>query len=311
MPLPYQFTELNNISQQNIEAIFEKANDYKNDLKKTRNKSIFQLLKGTIVANLFFEPSTRTLLSFTTAAQRLGAIILSPDLKHSAISKGESDEDTIRTIQKLGASILVIRHPAKDFLSKITPILEPTTRLINAGNGESQHPTQALIDLFTIAKYKNCAWHDLHVTIVGDIMHSRVAHSLMTGLLMMGVKQIDLVGPANFLPAVSPHPSIHLSNSLENSLHQSDFAVTLRLQEERRASKMTSQEKESFRDHFGLTKELLIKAHSNALIMHPGPVNRGIEIDSELIDSDRSLIYQQVENGVPVRMAILDLLYNT
>ncbi|WP_423063227.1 aspartate carbamoyltransferase catalytic subunit [Candidiatus Paracoxiella cheracis] len=288
-----------------IEAILNKAEYFLHDA--IPNNKVTDSLKDRIVANLFFEPSTRTRNSFIIAAKRLNAtVVLNPHLPHSAVVKGESLLDTIWTFEAMGVSDFIIRHAENGLPEWVSQELKTSAAVINAGDGTNQHPTQALIDLLTIRQHKK-SWESLTVTIIGDIIHSRVAHSLIDGLTLMGVAQIHLVAPPKLLPDHELPENILTFNSLEDGIKDSDVIVTLRIQKERH-EKLDDSEFNSFREHFCLTKQKLTLAKSNAIILHPGPMNRDVEIASEVADSSQSVILKQVHNGIGIRMAVFDLL---
>lgn len=263
-------------------------------------------LAGKIVATLFFEPSTRTRNSFIIAAKKLGAMVLSPELSSSSIKKGESLIDTIRSFEAMGTSIFIIRHNENHTAEFIASQLLDKTRLINAGDGSRSHPTQALLDLLTIRQHKKKFDH-LRVAIIGDIVHSRVANSCIRALSIMGVKEIRLIAPPPFLPEKIDSSIVKTFHSLKEGLDHADVVMALRIQSERiEATEFPDLTR--FVGEYGLNLENISFAKPDAIIMHPGPVNRGIEIDSALADGPQSVILQQVENGVAMRMAILDLL---
>lgn len=288
------------LTREDILAILKRANYFlKNFIHPNR---VSKKLNGKVIANLFFEPSTRTCNSFAIAAKRLGAMVLTPPLQHSSLLKGESLLDTLRTFDAMGVSAFVIRHTENHLCEELAKAL-PHITLFNAGDGTHEHPTQALIDLLTIQQHKK-NWNKLRVSIVGDILHSRVAHSLIAGLLTMGVADIHLIGPKNLVPAKSEHTKIKIFHSLKEGLPDSDVIVTLRVQKERLQQTIDF---DTFHQQFGLTPKMLALAKPNAIVMHPGPMNRNIEIDSAVADGPQSVILQQVQNGVAIRMAVLDL----
>lgn len=294
---------MQSLTQNQINLILQRANYFLIRIKKNQ---IFDTLKGQVIANLFFETSTRTRNSFEIAEKRLGAIVLSPDLKVSAINKGESISDTAQNLQAMGVRFFIIRHTENNQPRMLAEQLKYSA-VINAGDGNHQHPTQGLIDLMTIQQYKS-DWAKLCVVIIGDIYHSRVANSLIDGLLIMGVPDIRLTGPSELLPKTLKSPRIKKFQKLEASLINSDVVVTLRLQKERHSNLI---ELNTFRQLYGLTAKKLALAKPNTIVMHPGPVNREIEMTSEVADSEQSVILQQVQNGVAIRMAILELLFLT
>ncbi len=261
-------------------------------------------LAGKIVANLFFEPSTRTLNSFEIAAKRLGAICISPDISKSATVKGESLIDTIHTFEAMGTDYITIRHSDNNTAQFVASELKGATSIINAGDGVNQHPTQGLLDLLTIRQNKN-DFTQLSVAIIGDIAHSRVARSLIAGLRIMNTPDIRIIAPAAFMPADSDELGVTTYTDIEKGLRDVDVVVTLRIQKERiDASDIPDNEK--YFKSFGITNERVALAKPDAIVMHPGPMNRGIEIESSVADGIQSRILQQVRNGVAIRMAIME-----
>jgi len=296
---------INSLARDDIDKILHDGFSYLNTV--INDNLVADSLKGRIVANLFFEPSTRTRNSFIIAAKRLGAtVVLNPHLPDSALVKGESLLDTIRTFEAMGVSDFVIRHAENGVPAWISQELKNSTTLINAGDGTNQHPTQALIDLFTIHQHKK-SWDPLKIAIIGDIIHSRVAHSLIDGLNMMGVAGIHLVAPSNLLPKEHLPKKVLTFNSLEDGIKDVDVIVTLRLQKERHTA-LTDSEYNSFCKNFCLTEKALPLAKPDAIVMHPGPINRGVEITSEVADCSQSVILEQVKNGIAIRMSVFDFL---
>lgn len=298
---PYHLLSMQSLTRNQIYLILHRANIFLGNIKENQ---IFDTLKGQIVANLFFESSTRTRNSFEIATKRLGAIILNPNLRFSALNKGESILDMARNLQAMGTRFFIIRHTENNQPRVLAEQLERSV-VINAGDGNHQHPTQALIDLMTIQQHKP-NWEKLCVTIVGDIYHSRVANSLVDGLLIMGVPEIRFTGPPQLLPKTIRSPRIKKFSELEAGLINSDVIVILRLQKERHINLV---ELSTFRRLYSLTAKKLTLVKPDAIVMHPGPVNREIEMTSEVVDSKQSVILEQVQNGVAIRMAILELLF--
>ena len=258
-------------------------------------------LRGKRVLLLFYEPSTRTRSSFEIAAKSLGAITTLVQSSGSSIEKGESLLDTVYTLRAVGADILVIRHPNAG-----APLLAARhldIPVINAGDGMHEHPSQALLDAYTILRHKKTL-NGLHITIVGDIYHSRVARSAIHLFSKFGAK-ITLCGPADFLPelAASLAPGLHLSRTVEDAVRGADAVMVLRVQKERLAGKKISLQEYILK--YQVTAERLKLAKKDALLMHPGPIVRGLELTSEVADCAQSVIVEEVQNGVPVRMAIL------
>lgn len=268
--------------------------------------AVLTSLSGKLIANLFFEPSTRTRFSFTIAGNRLGAMVLNPNMSALSTVKGESLIDTIHTFEALGASLIVIRHSDNNTALFVATELSRDTCVINAGDGDNQHPTQALLDLFTIRRHKP-NFQTLKVAIIGDILHSRVAFSLIQGLNIMGVAAVRLIAPEALVPDNIGEYSVEVFHSLEEGLQDADVVIALRIQKER-MQEASLPDPYEFYQNYGLTPKTLAFAKSDAIVMHPGPINRGVEIDSKVADGPQSVILEQVRNGVAVRMAIMDCL---
>lgn len=260
-------------------------------------------LRGKTVVNLFVEPSTRTRISFELAEQRLSADIINFSAEASSFKKGETLKDTALNLQALNADFIVIRHSASGaphFLSRVLG-----AKVINAGDGAHEHPTQALLDVFTIRERKG-TFEGLNVTILGDILYSRVARSNIWALTKLGA-HVTLCGPSTLVPKTFEQMGCRVTYNVDEALRSADIIHLLRIQHERQRKTMFPGINE-YTQLFGLNKARLAKTKPEALIMHPGPVNRGVEIDSEIADCGRSLILEQVTNGLAVRMAVLFLL---
>ena len=268
----------------------------------SRNMKKVPTLKGITVVNLFFEPSTRTRSSFEIAEKRLSADILNFTSSQSSVVKGESLSDTAKNLESMGASIIVMRHP----MSGAPWVLarETSASIINAGDGRHEHPSQSLLDLFTIRQVKGKI-ENLNVLIVGDILNSRVARSNINGLLKLGAK-VKLVGPGSLVPDYFEQPGVKIFYNLEKALEDVDVIIMLRVQKERKSLEYFPSIREYSR-FYGLTGENLKIAKNDVTIMHPGPINRGVEMTSEVADDSRSVILDQVTNGIAVRMAMLYL----
>lgn len=268
----------------------------------SRNMKKVPTLKGITVVNLFFEPSTRTRSSFEIAEKRLSADILNFTSSQSSVVKGESLSDTAKNLESMGASIIVIRHP----MSGAPWVLarETSASIINAGDGRHEHPSQSLLDLFTIRQVKGKI-DKLNVLIVGDILNSRVARSNINGLLKLGAN-VRLVGPGSLVPDYFEQPGVKIFYNLEKALEDADVIIMLRVQKERKSLEYFPSIREYSR-FYGLTGQNLKIAKSDVTIMHPGPINRGVEMTSEVADDKRSVILDQVTNGIAVRMAMLYL----
>lgn len=265
-------------------------------------------LADKTIAMLLFEPSTRTLNSFALAAMRLGAHVLTPHLESSSLQKGETDLDTIVTFAAMGADGIILRHTDPDMPQQaIERLTDFHTHMINAGNGQAQHPTQALADLTTIYQNFNANWHNLKIAIVGDIRRSRAANSLIQALQIMGVAEIRLIAPQDMAPATKQFRDVTQSSDLMQAITDVDVIYALRIQRERGP---TSEESIAhYQANFCINANVMQHAKASAIVMHPGPLNYGIEITNEVAHAAQSRINQQVHNGVLTRMALLTLLF--
>ena len=266
-------------------------------------------LRGRTIVNLFFEDSTRTRISFEAAAKRLSADVINFSAKGSSVSKGESLKDTALTLQAMGADAVIIRHSASGAAKRLADSHWTNGAVINAGDGTHEHPSQALLDAFTIRKHLTKAGDDLSgvkVAIVGDVLHSRVARSNVMLLEKLGA-QVVLVAPPTLLPVGVENWPARISYDLDSVLPQVDAIMMLRIQMERMTDSFFPSAREYSR-YFGLNQDRLSSLKPEAIVMHPGPMNRGLEITAESADSARSVIVEQVSNGISVRMAILYLL---
>src|SRR5881396_980487 len=260
-------------------------------------------LRGKTVINLFVEPSTRTRISFELCEQRLSADIINFTAEASSLKKGETLKDTARNLEALNADFIIIRHSASGAPHFLARVLNSS--VINAGDGAHEHPTQALLDAFTIRERKGKI-AGLNVTILGDILYSRVARSNIWGLTKLGAK-VTLCGPSTLVPKVFERMGCRVTYDVDDAIADADIINLLRIQHERQRRTMFPSLHE-YTSLFGLSKERLGRTKSEVLIMHPGPINRGVEIDSEIADSGRSVILEQVTNGLAVRMAVLILV---
>lgn len=291
---------LKDITADEINSILSTAISFRDVLRRDIKK--VPSLRGKTVVNLFYEPSTRTKTSFELAEKRLSADLINLTVATSSVVKGESLLDTVNTVKAYGADYIVIRHSSSGtphFLAQ-----NVSASIINAGDGINEHPTQALLDAFTILERKG-DFKGLEVAIVGDIIHSRVAHSNMYCLPKLGAK-IRLIGPPTLLPRHTPQ-GIKVFYDIDEGLSGVDVIMMLRIQLERMGSGFFPSTREYFK-LWGLTAKRLSKADPQAIVMHPGPMNRGIEIASDVADSGQSVILEQVTNGIAVRMAVLYLL---
>lgn len=261
------------------------------------------LLRGKTVINLFFEPSTRTRMTFELAAKRLSADVLNLDIEHSSTRKGETLLDTLRNLEAMHMDMLVVRHAESGSAHFFARQAAPHVSVLNAGDGWHAHPTQGLLDVFTIRAHKPDL-SQLIVTIVGDVMHSRVARSQIEALRILGVPEIRVVGPRTLIPRDIEAMGVTVYSRLEPALADADVIIALRLQHERMRGAHLPSKYEYFAQ-YGLTRARLEKARPDALVMHPGPINRNVEIASDVADGPQSVILEQVSNGIAVRMAVM------
>lgn len=293
---------LRGLSRQRITDLLDLSQQFVGPANSPAIRS--QALRGTTVANLFFEPSTRTRASFQLAASRLGADVLNLDVNTSSRAKGESILDTIYTLQAMQIDVFVVRDASSGIPTLIAEHANPYVSILNAGESNVAHPTQGLLDLLTIRQCKG-SFEKLVVAIVGDIAHSRVARSAAEGLMTMGVKELRLVSPPELALAPDVIPGARILHDLDAGLRDADVVMTLRIQQERFESLDGIPDMERYFSSFGISAQRLRIAAPDVIVMHPGPINRGIEIESTLADSKASVITQQVSNGVAVRMAVL------
>lgn len=263
------------------------------------------LLRGKTVVNLFFEPSTRTRSTFELAAKRLSADIMNLNIEASATSKGESLSDTLRTLEAMQCDMFVVRHQNSGAAEFIARQVAPHISVINAGDGRHAHPTQAMLDMLTIRRSKQ-QFEGLVVAIVGDVAHSRVARSEIQALNILGVQEVRVVGPKTLIPSQIDALGARVFHQIEAGIKGADVVIMLRLQQERMQSSLLPSAQEYFQA-YGLTERRLKLAASDAIVMHPGPINRGVEIDSAVADGAQSVILQQVTNGIAVRMAVMSM----
>ncbi len=292
---------IKDLTPKEINFILDTASGFKDVLARDIKK--VPPLRGKTVVSLFFEPSTRTRTSFTLAAKRLSADVVNFSVNTSSVVKGETLKDTALTIQSLGADFIVIRHASSGVPHFLSNILNVS--IVNAGDGSNEHPTQALLDLFTIRSHKKKI-KGLTVAIIGDIAHSRVAKSNIYGLTKLGAK-VRVICPPTLMPAEVDRLGVDVFHSIERGIKNADVIMTLRLQLERQIKGFLPSLEEYFK-LYGLTTERLKLAKNDAIVMHPGPMNRGVEIESEVADGRQSVILEQVTNGIAVRMAVLYIL---
>ncbi|MEP0844612.1 MAG: aspartate carbamoyltransferase catalytic subunit [Phycisphaerae bacterium] len=292
---------LEDLSREELLHVFETAKGFQPI--STRSIKKVPALRGRVVVNLFFEDSTRTRMSFTLAAQRLSADVLEFNAARSSVTKGESLRDTVRNIEAMGVDTFIIRHPAAGAPHYITRCTD--RHVINAGDGQHEHPTQGLIDIFTILERKKRI-EGLNVAIVGDIAHSRVARSNFWGLTKLGAR-VTFVGPTTLVPRAFEQMGARISHDLDAVLQEADVVNMLRVQRERISSQVFPSTQEYVR-LFSLTRERLARSKPDLLILHPGPINRGVELAGDVADGPNSSILRQVSNGLAIRMAVLFLL---
>jgi len=264
------------------------------------------LLRGKSVFNLFFEGSTRTRTTFEIAAKRLSADVINLNVAVSSAFKGESLLDTVANLSAMQADIFVVRHGSSGAAHLVARHVKPHEHVINAGDGRHAHPTQGLLDLYTIRHYKK-DFGGLTVAIVGDVLHSRVARSLIHGLTTLGAPEVRVIGPQTLIPAGAAALGVRVCHSMQEGLKGADVVVMLRLQNERMNGALLPSAQE-FNKHYGLTADKLALAKPDAIVMHPGPMNRGVEIDSSVADGPRSVILPQVTFGISVRMAVMSMI---
>ena len=264
------------------------------------------LLRGKSVFNLFFENSTRTRTTFEIAAKRLSADVYNLNINASSASKGESLLDTISNLSAMQADLFVVRHSASGAPHLIAQHVAPHVHVVNAGDGWHAHPTQGLLDMYTIRHYKR-DFTKLTVAIVGDVLHSRVARSDINALTTLGVPEVRVIGPMTLLPGGLEHMGVKVFHDMREGLRDVDVVIMLRLQNERMRGALLPSAQEYFKN-YGLTQDKLALAKPDAIVMHPGPMNRGVEIDSAVADGKQAVILNQVTFGIAVRMAVMSIV---
>ncbi|QZA82417.1 aspartate carbamoyltransferase catalytic subunit [Deefgea piscis] len=287
-----------------LTQILDKAAEFVSGGELVNQK--FADLAGTSVFNLFFENSTRTRTTFEIAAKRLSADVSSLNIQASSTAKGETLLDTIHNIEAMGANLFVVRHSDSGAAHLIAKHVKPGVAVVNAGDGRHAHPTQAMLDMFTIRHYKG-DFTNLRVAIVGDVLHSRVARSQIHALSTLGCPDIRVIAPKTLLPTGIEQLGVHVYHDMEEGLKDVDVVAMLRLQNERMAGAYLPSTQEFFKV-YGLTQEKLAFAKPDAIVLHPGPMNRGVEIDSAVADGDQAVILPQVTFGIAVRMAVLSIV---
>ncbi|WP_139851735.1 aspartate carbamoyltransferase catalytic subunit [Acinetobacter pullicarnis] len=299
------FLTIEGLSKQTLTKILDTANSFFNDQNQLITNS---LLEGRTVMNLFFENSTRTRTTFEAAAKRLSANVINIDIARSSTSKGETLRDTLWNLEAMAADIFVVRHSSSGAAHFIAQTVCPDVAIINAGDGRHAHPTQAMLDMLTIRRETKKPFEALSVAIIGDIKHSRVARSDVAALQTLGCTDIRVIAPNTLLPYGFEEygAGVRLFNNMEQGIQDCDVIMTLRIQNERIDSPALSSQAEFYK-LYGLNQQRLALAKPDCIVMHPGPMNRGVEIDSSIADGDRAVILQQVTNGIAVRMAVLAL----
>ncbi len=300
----HHFISIEGLSREILTDILDTAENFAT--VGTRQVKKVPLLRGKTIVNLFFEPSTRTRTTFELAAKRLSADVLNLNISTSATSKGESLLDMLHNLEAMHCDMFVVRHNQSGAAHFIAEHVAPHISVINAGDGSHAHPTQAMLDMFTIRRHKP-DFTSLRVAIIGDIKHSRVARSQIHALNILGVPEVRVIGPQTLIPPEASHLGVHIYHSLEAGLQDVDVVLTLRLQRERMEGALLPSEAEFFA-RFGLTEAKLKLAKPDAIVMHPGPINRGVEIDSAVADGPQSVILEQVTNGIAVRMAVMSMV---
>jgi aspartate carbamoyltransferase catalytic subunit len=293
---------LEGLSREFITGLLDRAESYQRPAGETPARDT--ILQGHTVANLFFEPSTRTRASFELAAKRLSADVLNLDVNMSSRIKGESLLDTIYTLQAMQVDVFVVRDASAGIPDFISGNVQSQVSVLNAGEADVAHPTQGLLDLLTIRQNKQTL-DGLTVTIIGDIAHSRVARSVSRGLSIMGDNDIRLVAPEGLSPDMSFYPGAQFSHDINAAIEGADVVMALRIQRERIKEKSSLMTNHEYLQYFGLTEERVGLAKPDAIVMHPGPMNRDVEIAGAVADGPQSVITQQVRNGLAIRMAVL------
>lgn len=298
------FLTIEGLSRQTVLEILDTAESFisvgQREIKKV------PLLRGKTVVNLFFESSTRTRTTFEIAAKRLSADVINLNIATSSTSKGETLLDTVRNLEAMHTDLFVVRHSRSGAAHLIASHVPTHVHIINAGDGAHAHPTQAMLDMFTIRQHKG-GFEDLKVAIVGDVLHSRVARSQIQALKTLGVPDVRVIAPKTLLPTAVEQLGVRVFTDMHGGLAGVDVIMMLRLQQERMCGALIPSEQEYF-NLYGLTADKLGYADKEAIVMHPGPMNRGLEIDSTVADGPRSVILPQVTNGIAVRMAIMALI---
>ncbi|MDA3869675.1 MAG: aspartate carbamoyltransferase catalytic subunit [Gammaproteobacteria bacterium] len=298
------FLTVEGLSTELLVSILDTAESFANINAQSVKK--VPLLRGKTIANLFFEASTRTRNTFELAAKRLSADVLNVNINASATSKGETLMDTLQNLQAMQCDMFVVRHNASGAAHYIANRVAPGISVINAGDGSHAHPTQAMLDMFTIRRNKGADFGRLRVAIIGDVLHSRVARSQIHALNILNTGNVRVIAPKTLVPAGIEDMGVELFHDMEAGLRDADVVIALRLQKERMQGALLPSEQEYYR-MYGLTRERLRLAKPEAIVLHPGPINRGVEIESCVADGPQSVILEQVTNGISIRMAVMSM----
>jgi len=301
------FLTIEGLSRELLTTILDRTEGFLGVAEQAVKK--LPLCRGKIVANLFFETSTRTRTTFELAAKRRSADVLNLDIGTSATTKGETLLDTLRNLETMHVDMFVVRHAESGAVHFIAEHVSPHVSIINAGDGRHSHPTQGMLDMFTIRRHKG-EFADLCVAVVGDILHSRVARSQLLALNTLGTGEVRIIAPRTLIPAHAQILGARVFHDLREGVQDADVIIMLRLQRERMQGAMLPSEHEYFQ-LFGLTEARLGTAKPDAIVMHPGPINRGVEMDSQVADGRRSVVLEQVRNGIAIRMAIMSMCIGT
>jgi aspartate carbamoyltransferase catalytic subunit len=295
------FLAIEGLKKQYLTEILDTAESFANVSEKAVKN--VPILRGKTIINLFFEASTRTRTTFELAAKRLSADVLNINISTSATSKGESLMDMLHNFESMHCDMFVVRHSQSGAAHFISQHVSPHISVINAGDGCHEHPTQAMLDMFTIRRHKEQFGH-LKVAIVGDILHSRVARSQIHALTTLGVNEVRVVAPKTLIPKGIDSFGVHVYHDMKKAMKDIDVVIMLRLQNERMQGALLPSRGEYYQ-LYGLTEEKLSYAKKDTIVMHPGPINRGVEIASSIADGPQSVILEQVSNGIAVRMAVM------
>ena len=299
------FLSIEGLGSEILNTILDTAESFANINEQSVKK--VPLLRGKTIVNLFFEASTRTRTTFELAAKRLSADVLNINISTSATSKGETLIDTLRNIQSMQCDMFIVRHNDSGAAHHIAHNVSPDISVINAGDGRHSHPTQAMLDMFTIRRCKGHDFGKLRVAIVGDLLHSRVARSQIHALNTLNTGEVRVIAPKTLIPVGIEDMGVTVYNDMEAGIRDADVVIMLRLQKERMLGALLPSEQE-FYAMYGLNCEKLKLAKPDAIVMHPGPINRGVEIETAVADGPQSVILKQVTYGISIRMAVMSMV---